>query len=174
LRSILEILVTGEIAGDPQFWFVRNSQGLRPDGCHAAPTDVFVAVDDLANYLRTDAAPGDSIDDLLAARTYSFRQGVLVPASPVFDGFTAVLQTLRAGGVPGFAPLASLDDLGQFARVRMEFLKRLCTAKYGIYRPGIPTPIGGEVHVFGVGRDGRICEYSKGRDQIAILRKGRS
>ena len=67
-----------------------------------------------------------------AGRWYSFRQGVLLPASPVFDGFAQLMGLLYGSGVPGFSPLASLDDVGHYARVRMEFLKRLCTSKYGI------------------------------------------
>jgi hypothetical protein len=73
---------------------------------------------------------------------------VLLPASPVFDAFSQLLQTIWIGQVEGFAPLSSLNDVGHFARVRMEFLKRLCTARYGIGE-GIPTPVGGDVHVWG-------------------------
>jgi hypothetical protein len=99
---------------------------------------------------------------------------VIVPASPVFDAFGELLRTLVAGGVAGFDPIESLDDVGHFARVRMEFLKRLCSTKHGIYRENTPTPIDGEVHVYGVGRDGRVCQYSKHRSQIATLREGRT
>jgi hypothetical protein len=50
----------------------------------------------------------------------------------------------------------------------MEFLKRLCTARYGIYAEKTPTPIGGQVHVYGVARDGRVCRYGgKGRKDVA-------
>lgn len=101
--------------------------------------------------------------------TFSFRQGVLVPGAHVFNAFASLLQTMYEGGVPGFAPVASLDDLGQFARVRMEFLKRLCTARYGIYDPDTPIPIAGEVHVYGVGRDGL-----KHRTQVQTPRPGRT
>jgi hypothetical protein len=173
MRSVLEILVTGETGGELQFWFVRNSQGLRPDGRHEAPAEVFDAQDDLDAYLRADGRPGEGKDALLARRTYSFRQGVLLPASPVFDGFSNLMEVLISGGVPGFEPLASLDDVGQFARVRMEFLKRLCGSGYGIYREGTPTPISGNVHVFGVGRDGGVSEYVKQRSQVKTVRKGR-
>jgi len=175
LDSILEILVTGEAGGELAFWYVRNSSGFRPeDGQFAAPADAFAAVDDLANYLKRDGNPGESAIDVLSRITYSFRQGILLPASPVFDGFAQLLQTLWTGRVQGFAPLGSLDDVGHFARVRMEFLKRLCTAKYGIYREGVPTPIGGEVHVYGVGSDGRIAEYVKQQNMTKTILDGRS
>ncbi len=82
----------------------------------------------------------------------------------------------RAGGGPGrgVRSVESLDDVGQFARVRMEFLKRLCSAKHGIYNENVPSPISGEVHVYGVGLDGRVCEYLKHRSQAATLRQGRT
>jgi hypothetical protein len=170
LRSILEILVTGEIGGDLHFWYVRNSDGFRPeDGQFAAPADAFAAVDDLANYLRRDGSPGESANELLHRITYSFRQGILLPASPVFDGFAQLLQTLWTVHAQGFAPLGSLDDVGHFARMRMEFLKRLCTAKYGIYREGVATPIGGVVHVYGVDIGGRVSEYMKQRDMTKTI-----
>ena len=56
----------------------------------------------------------------------------------------------------------------------MEFLKRLCTAKYGIYSENARTPVGGTVHVYGVGRDGMIVRYPKGREQVQIVRPGRT
>jgi hypothetical protein len=176
IPSVLEILVTGESGGELQFWFVRNSQGLNnADWTHRPPADRFVTKNDLAAYIANDALPGEAQGDVLRRMTYSFRQGVLLPAAPVFEGFGVILNTLHRGGVPGFPPIASLDDLGHFARVRMEFLKRLCTAKYGIFAEGTPTPIGGTVFVYGVDRDGRVCEFGgKGRDQVRVLRPGRT
>lgn len=56
----------------------------------------------------------------------------------------------------------------------MEFLKRLCTAKYGIYQPDTPTPVAGVVHVVGVGRDGAIRKYIKSRNEIQMVRPGRT
>lgn len=175
LRSVLEILVTGEIHGEIQFWFVRNSQGLRPDGKHNPAADTFTAQDDLDAYLTLDGNPGEGKTELVTRRPrpYSFWQGVLVPSSSVFDAFSLLLGTLVAGGVEGFDPIKSLDDVGQFARVRMEFLKRLCSPKHGIYSKNIPTPIDGDVHVYVVGLDGRICEYVKHSDQVKTLQEGR-
>jgi hypothetical protein len=172
---VLEILVTGEISGDLQFWYVRNSQGLRDtDWKHNAPMDVFIAKDDLASYIERDRVDGETKDDVLRRVTYSFRQGVLVPGAHVFTGFAEILGAMYSGNVEGFKPVDSLDDLGQFARVRMEFLKRLCSAKHGIYDENTPTPVAGKVHVYGVGRDGRICDYHKGKDQVATPRPGRT
>lgn len=53
LRSVLEVLVTGEVAGDVQFWFVRNSQGLRQsDWKHNEPAAAFASENDLdKNYI---------------------------------------------------------------------------------------------------------------------------
>lgn len=175
LTSVLEILVTGEIDGEVQFWFVRNSQGLRPDGTHKARADAFKAQDDLNAYLELDGLPGEGKTELVTRRPrpYSFWQGVLVPSSLVFDAFSHLLGTLVGGGVKGFDPIESLDGVGQFARVRMEFLKRLCSPKHGIYSKNTPTPIDGDVHVYGVGLDGRICEYLKHSNQVKTLRDGR-
>lgn len=172
--SVLEILVAGEVAGDVQFWYVRNSTGLRDaDWKHEDPEDTFICEPDLdKNYISQDRQQGETKEDVLRRTMYSFRQGVLLPAAPVFDAFGEVMGNVAARRVEGFAPLASLDEVGHFARVRMEFLKRLCTAKYGIYATDTPTPIGGVVHVFGVGRNGEIREYAKGRNDV--VRPGRT
>jgi hypothetical protein len=66
------------------------------------------------------------------------------------------------------------DDLGQFARFRMEFLKRICTWKYGIYDRNVPTPISGVVHVYGVTRNGAVRQYVKGRDDARTIIDGRA
>jgi hypothetical protein len=95
------------------------------------------------------------------------RQGVLLPGATVFDAFGGLMRVLYVREYEGFVPLVSLDDLGQFARVRMELLKRLCSPKYGIAEPDFQTPISGVVHVYGVSRDGEICEYVKGRETFA-------
>lgn len=168
--SVLEILVAGEVEGDVRFMYVRNSRGLTPAGFHDAPSDTFLSENDLDNnYIPRDAGPGMTKEDVLAARMYSFRQGVLVPASPVFDGFAQVMEVVYTARLPGFAMLGSLDDVGHYARVRMEFLKRLCTAKYGVYAPGVPSPVGGVVHVLGVGRSGEVRSYPKGRDDVRTM-----
>lgn len=172
--TVLEILIGGEVSGDVQFWYVRNSAGLRPDGLHHGPAAQFAVENDLdRNYIPRDAAPGEAKDDVLGRNMYSFRQGVLLPASPVFDGFAQLMGLLYGAGVQGFSPLASLDDVGQYARVRMEFLKRLCTSKYGIYAPQIDPPIAGDVHVYGVTRKGEVREYVKGRHDVRTIRAGR-
>jgi hypothetical protein len=68
------------------------------------------------------------------------------------------------GQAPGFAPFTSVDDLGSFARQRLEFVKRLYDMKHGIYRNPV-APIGGKVHVVGVDPDGVLRDYSKHRKQ---------
>ena len=95
---------------------------------------------------------------------YSFRQGALFPATAIFDAFGAILEMLYAQGIGGFAPIASLDDLGYFARQRLEFVKRLYDKRHGIYRQPL-APIHGKGYVVGVGRDGVPRDYSKIRDQ---------
>jgi hypothetical protein len=161
LSSVLEILISGVECGDVRFWFVRNSDGLYQDGTYCAPKAVFDAVDDFdGNYVPRDVRPGQSKDDLLRERMYSFRQGALFPAAAIFDVFTNVLSMLYAQSVQGFTPIASLDDLGYSARQRLEFVKRLYSQKHGIYREPL-APIGGKVHVVGVDRNGTIQEYSK-------------
>lgn len=175
-ESVLEILVTGEVRGDVQFWYVRNSRGLRgADWKHEPPGVEFDSVNDLDdNYVPRDAVLGETKHELLQRVLYSFRQGVLLPAAPVFDGFSSILGAIYAGRVEGIAPLASLDDVGYYARVRMEFLKRLCSAKHGIFDESTAAPVAGEVHVLGVGRDGRVAEYRKLRGQTQLLRGGRA
>jgi hypothetical protein len=174
--SVLEVLVAGEVRSDVQFWYVRNSQGVRPDGKHNPPATAFTAENDLdKNYIPRDVRPGEAKEDVLRGRMYSFWQGVLVPAAPVFDGFASLMSNLYANEIEGFAPIASLDDLAHFAHMRMEFLKRLCTARYGIYQEGTPAPIGGVVHVWGVARNGEVRRYTgKGRKDVKTMHAGRS
>lgn len=61
-----------------------------------------------------------------------------------------------------------MDDLAFFARQRMEFLKRLFSKKHGIYRKS-PAPLGGEIHVFGVARDGVAKTYPKIRSRAGVI-----
>lgn len=170
LESVLEILITGVEDGDVRFWFVRNSQGLYDDDwTYKSPKPEFDVVDDLdGRYMPKDLRPGQTKEDLLRERMYSFRQGVLLPAAPVFDAFSSILDLLYTHQVDGFEPVASIDDLAYFARQRMEFLKRLSSKKHGIYTNS-PAPLGGEVHVFGVDRNGVMKTYPKIRAQAKVL-----
>src|SRR5581483_3165563 len=142
LQSVLEILISGVENGDVRFWYVRNSQGLNDhDWTYKPPKQHFEVLDDLdGRYMRRDLQPGQTKEELLRERTYSFRQGVLLPAAPVFDAFSQVLAMLYRHGVDGFEPVGSLDDLAYFARQRMEFLKRLSSKKHGIYTKS-PAPL---------------------------------
>jgi hypothetical protein len=171
LVSILEILVSGIEDGEVRFWFVRNSNGLHDgDWTYRAPLTEFVVVDDLdGNYMPRDLRPGQSKEELLRSRMYSFRQGVLLPAAQVFEAFSDILQTIYTQPVDGFEPVGSLDDLAYFARQRIEFLKRLYSEKHGIYRRS-PAPLGGQVHVFGVSPTGEVRQFPKIRKQAKTLR----
>lgn len=170
LQSVLEILISGVESGDVRFWYVRNSQGLNDhDWTYKPPKQDFDVVDDLdGRYMPRDLQPGQTKEELLRERMYSFRQGVLLPAAPVFDAFGQILGMLYTHGVDGFEPVRSLDDLAYFARQRMEFLKRLSSKKHGIYTKA-PAPLGGEVHVLGVDRNGVMKTYPKIRAQAKAI-----
>src|SRR5207248_2480374 len=153
--------ISGIENGEVRFWFVRNSQGLYGDGTYMAPKPVFDAVDDLdGNYIPPVLITGHTKEAHLRERMYSFRQGALFPTAGIFDMFGGILGMLYAQGITGFTPMASIDDLGPFARQRLEFVKRLYSKRHGIYRDPV-APIGGKVHVVGVGRDAVIRKYSK-------------
>lgn len=171
LSSLLEVLISGVEEGEVRFWFVRNSDGLHDDDwTYKKPRAEFEAVDDLdGRYMPRDLQPGQTKEELLGSRMYSFRQGVLLPAAHVFEAFNAILQTIYAQPVEGFEPIGSLDDLAYFARQRIEFLKRLYSAKHGIYKKS-PAPLDGKVHVLGVTREGEVRVYPKNRDQARTLR----
>jgi hypothetical protein len=171
LSSILEILISGVEDGEVRFWFVRNRQSLHDDDwTYKPPRTEFCVVDDLdGRYLPRDLHPGQTKEDLLRTRMYSFRQGALLPAAQVFDAFGTILGAIYAHRVDGFDPVASLDDLAYFSRQRMEFLKRLYSDKHGIYKKS-PAPLGGDVHVFGVSLDREIRRYPKIRSQAKTLR----
>jgi len=151
LTSVLEILIAGYDNGDVCFWFVRNSNGLNDgDGTYRAPKAVFDAANDLDDNIVRQS--GEAKEDYLRTHLLSFRQGALYPASRIFDLFRDILGELFAAQIPGFAPVASVDDLRPFARQRLEFIKRLYDMKHGIYRAPV-APIGGKVHVVGVAPD---------------------
>lgn len=117
LESVLEILVTGEVNGDVQFWFVRNSDGLlEGTWMHGPLRKSFWARNDLDasdGYVATARAnpdlglAGASKDQVLERVTFSFWQGVLVPASAVFQGFRDILNAMYQGGVPGCIAVTS-------------------------------------------------------------------
>lgn len=171
LASVLEILVSGVEDGEVRFWFVRNSDGLYDDDwTYRHPRPEFEVVDDLdGRYVPRDLQPGQTKEQLLRSQMYSFRQGTLMPAAHVFDAFSTILQTIYSHPAEGFEPIGSLDDLAYFARQRLEFMKRLYSAKHGIYKKS-PAPLGGKVHVFGVTREGEIRDYPKFRSQAHTLR----
>jgi hypothetical protein len=171
LSSILEILITGVEDGEVRLWFVRNSQRLHDDDwTYRAPCKRFYVVDDLdGRYVPRDLKAGQTKEDLLQARMYSFRQGALLPAAQVFDAFSGILRTLYAHQVEGFEPMGSLDDLAYLARQRMEFMKRLYSDKHGICKLS-PAPLGGDVHVFGLTRAGELRKYPKIRSQAQTAR----
>ena len=126
-------------------------------------------MDDLdPNYIAPRLHPGQTKEELLQVQIFSFRQGVLLPAAPVFDAFATIIGRIYAHGIDGFEPIASLDDLAYFARQRMEFLKRLYSADHGIYKKP-RAPLDGKVHVLGVTREGEIREYPKQRGQAKTL-----
>jgi hypothetical protein len=167
MTSILEILVTGVVAGDVQFWYVRNSDGLSGFG-HGPPAASFHSENDLdLNYVPPALQPGESKPSLLSRVTFSFWQGVHFPASIVFQGFQHIMGPIYASGVQGFVPISSLDDLGFYARVRMELLKRLYSPTHGIYAKGQTPPIGGDVHTYGVALDGEVRRYAKNKVLVA-------
>jgi hypothetical protein len=170
LTSVLETLVSGVVNADVRFWYVRNSDGLHDqDLTYRPPKAVFDVVDDLdANYVARDIQPGQTKEQLLQSRIYSFRQGALHPAALVFDAFSRVIATIYASGIDGFEPFSSLDDLGYFARQRMEFMKRLYSADHGIYK-NPSAPLDGNVHVLGVALDGEIRQYPKLRQQVKVV-----
>jgi hypothetical protein len=159
--SVLEILISGVEKSEVRFWYVRNSQGLNADGTYVAPAPQFKAVNDLdRNYVPLAVRRGLTKEQLLQQQMLSFRQGDLRPAATVFDAFAEILSLLYAHGIPGFTPIASVDDLGYFARQRLEFVKRLYSQKHGIHRQS-QAPIGGKVHVVGVDRKGVVQDYYK-------------
>jgi hypothetical protein len=100
-------LISGVEDGEVRFWFVRNSQGLHDDDwTYRSPRERFCVVDDLdGRYVPTDLQPGETKEDLLQRRTYSFRQGALLPAAQVFDAFGTILSAIYARRVEGFEPI---------------------------------------------------------------------
>jgi hypothetical protein len=169
LTSILETLISGVEDGEVRFWFVRNSNGLYEDGTYRPPRPEFLVADDLDGYhIPRDREDGQTKEDLLWKRIYTFRQGALLPAASVFDAFTGILDRIYAHGVEGFERVGSLDDLAYLSRQRMEFVKRLYSDKHGIYKKS-PAPLGGLVHVVGAARDGEIRGYPKIRPQAKTL-----
>jgi hypothetical protein len=100
LASILEILVAGEVSGDVQFWYVRNSDGLvDANWKHHPPRPAFHAENDLdKNYVAPNLQPGETKDELLGRTMFSFRQGVVLPTAPVSTRTRESWRTSTRGG----------------------------------------------------------------------------
>jgi hypothetical protein len=170
LKSGLILFVSGVESREVRFWFVHNTRGLYDhDWTYMQPGQDFQAINDLDdNYVKKDLAPDQTKEQLLAGRMYFFRNGALRPGALIFDHFNATIQTIYAQRIPGYAPLASLNDLAYFDRQRLEFTKRLFSPKHGIATLD-PSPVDGDVHVLGVTRSGAICEYGKHRNQVETI-----
>ena len=168
VKSVLEILLTGVTDHEVQFWYVRNSDGLSGFN-HNPPAASFSYQNDLdVNYVPDHAKPGESKQSLLSRMAFVWWQGVNYPASVVFQGFHEIMGEVYASGVDGFAPLSSVDDLGSYSRVRMEFLKRLYSPDHGIYAKGRTPPVDGAVHTYGVALSGEVRRYDKNGFKVEL------
>jgi hypothetical protein len=171
LDSVLWIFVSGVEGSEVRFWYVDNTHGLYDnDWSYKKPSRTFKAVDDLdGQKLPPLLAAGQTKEQVLQARLFFFRNGVMLkPAALILDSFTAIIESIYLQGIPGFARIASLEDLAFFDRQRMEFTKRVFSTKKGIYSID-PPPIDGTVHVLGVARDGSMSEYHKNRGQVTTI-----
>lgn len=170
LPSVLEIFVSGVEGDELRFWYVRNSEGL--DGWRYKQGSLeFRAADDLdPNYIKRDLAPNQTKEQLLATRMYSFWQGELDVAAPVFMTLVEIMGRIYAQGIKGFQPIATLDDLAYYVKFRLEFVKRLYSPSKGIYSGSTP-PLGGDVFVFAVARSGEILQFHKNRGQAKSICK---
>jgi hypothetical protein len=80
-----------------QFWYVRNSQGLRDsDWSHNTPAETFSTENDLDTKIG-----GEPKEDVLNRVAFSFRQGVLVPGAHVFNAFAVSSRRCTREGPQG-------------------------------------------------------------------------
>ena len=117
----------------------------------------FVCHNDLANHLTTYGKPGETLLQLLMRAMALLRNGVLLPAVGLLDGFDKLTQGLMVGGYEGFSPVGTLDAYADIVRMRSEFVKRMFDPYKGVYQSE-PKPIGGTIYVYRVELDGSIFE----------------
>lgn len=168
LDTCLWIFVAGCVDRDPRFWYIVNCERLdEQTGSYTGVGRSFRAVNDLdENYVPQHLGTHGSKAGVLRHVIFSFRNGALMPAAPIFDGFTRIMEFVYRGGYPGFDPVSSLDDdYAYLARQRMEFTKRLFSKKHGIYRDS-PALIAGDIHVGSAALDGSLWSYGKHRSQV--------
>lgn len=152
--TCLWVFVCGASAGEPIFRAVRNC-GPTMDR-NLLYTDIgptFVWHNDLANHHDTYGRNGESLLATLMHSMALLRNGVLLPAVGVLDGFDKLTQGLMAGGYEGFAPVGTLDAYADIVRMRSEFVKRMFDPVKGVYQAE-PKPIGGTIYVYRVELDG--------------------
>jgi hypothetical protein len=148
---------------------------LPPDGIDPATllyrgiSRSFRAICDLDdNYLPKETRPGERKDDVLQRTLWYFRNGVLLPAAPVFDAFTEIVRRLIFAQIRGFPKVESLETYAYVARQRMEFIKRLYQEHHGIYAEK-GAPIGGGVFVYSIERERTFRVWKKIRGQSKVV-----
>jgi hypothetical protein len=167
-ETCLWIFICGASAGEPIFRAVRNC-GPDMDGnlLYTRIKPDFVWHNDLANHVSTYGRPGETLPHVLAHTMALYRNGVLLPAVGLLDGFRQLTEALLNGGFRGFAPVGSLDAYADIVRMRSEFVKRMFDPAKGIYQEA--KPIGGTIYVYRVELDGAIYEHKPKAKPVRLL-----
>jgi hypothetical protein len=160
-ETVLWLFICGATAeGQPIFRAIRNCGPDMDDNLlYTKVGRSFVWHDDLANHLSTYGQPGETNLETLTRALALYRNGVLLPAVAVLDGFPEILGRLFAGGFPGFAPVTTLADYAAVVKMRAEFVKRLFDKTKGVYRGGVP-PVAGTVYVWRIELNGKIYDHT--------------
>ena len=161
-KSGLWVFIAGYEDSEARFWFVNNISDLdRQTGLYRRTHSNFAAVNDLdKNYIKPLLKKGITKDQALKAGPFSFRNGALFPFAPIYDKYNDILHTLFGGNDEGFKRPRTLKDFAFIARQRLEFVKRLYSAKHGIYKREYAA-IGGRIYVYTIDPTGRAAECHK-------------
>ncbi len=163
LRTGLWVFIAGYENRDPKFWYINNIGNLDQDTLRYSRIGPdFFPVNDLDNNYISEITrrTGFNKVQIMKMHQFNFRNGVLFPFLAVYQHYTALIKHLLQGADPGFKTPRRLKHAAFLYRQRFEFLKRLFSAKHGIYRKR-NAPVGGEIKVFTVSPSGSIHECYK-------------
>lgn len=167
--TCLWIFIGGVSEGEPIFRAVRNcGPDMDADLLYTRVGADFVHHNDLANHLAAYGQPGETLMELLMRSMAFYRNGVLLPAVGLLDGFYNLTQSLVAGGYPGFAPVSTLESYADIVRMRGEFVKRMFDPSKGIYQSK-PKPIGGTIYLYRVELDGSIYDHRSKDKPVQLM-----
>ena len=100
-ETVLWIFVCGAAGGLPVFRAIRNCGDVMDENLlYTEAGATFKSVDDLANHIEMYGHPGETTLETLGHHGALYRNGVLLPAVAIVDGFRGILRPARRWRLP--------------------------------------------------------------------------